>query len=225
MILHNRCRNQENVIYACTHIGGNDIQRCFEAVQDHAYLLLGDPCGLYKSFTGGILFLNGVICLETRDKVDRRIAEYRSIELLKKGGSLMIFPEGAANIEPSAPVMHMLSGAVRMARRTGKDIVPVAVECYDDKYYINIGSKIHITPLSDDKKMTEQLRDILSTLKWHIWENQGVFRRSSIRTMTDEEFALSIVKRVEWEGATLKDIYETRYHVKNEMELEKKIFE
>ena len=75
---------------------------------------------------------------------------------------------------------------------------------------------MHIEATANDKEKTEVLRDILAKLMWQIWERQGLFRRSAIQMMTDEEFALSVVNRVVWEGYTLKDVYETRYHVKSE---------
>ena len=63
--------NYQNVIFAATHIGGNDIQRIYEAIRSHTYLLFGDPGDLYRNFTGLILYCNGVIWLETRNRLDR----------------------------------------------------------------------------------------------------------------------------------------------------------
>ena len=52
------------VIYACTHIGGNDIQRFFEAIKEHTYLFLGDPKELYRDISGLLLNTNGVISFD-----------------------------------------------------------------------------------------------------------------------------------------------------------------
>lgn len=136
-VIGDKRSSTKNVIYACTHIGGQDVQRVFEAIKSHAYLFLGDPGILYWGVLGTITYLNGAIYLETRDKYDRKIASERAVELLNYGGSLLIFPEGAWNIEPSAPVMGIFGGAIRMARRSGCDIVPVAVELYENTYIVN----------------------------------------------------------------------------------------
>lgn len=60
------------------------MESCFEAIKKHAFLFIGDPRELYRNFDGLILFLNGMICLETRSKTDRRIAKENALRLLKK---------------------------------------------------------------------------------------------------------------------------------------------
>ena len=125
-------------IFACTHIGGNDIQRTFQIINEPAYLMLGDPGILYKMPIYQALKLNGVIPLETKDRYDRKIAYNRSIELLKNGGNLLIYPEGAWNVSPNVIVMKLFTGTVRLAKETGAEIVPIAVEQYDNKFYFNI---------------------------------------------------------------------------------------
>lgn len=206
-----RCSNR-NVIYACTHIGGNDVQRVFEAIRSQAWLFLGDPGALYRGVLGLMIYLNGAVYLETRDKYDRKIAEARATEILKKGGSLLIFPEGAWNIEPSIPVMHLYPGTARMARKTGCDIIPIAIEVYGARYVVNIGQNLSFSGRSeDDRELTRELRDILASLKWEIWEREGTFSRQEYQFVDDEEYAQSVIHRKDW-GYTLKDAYETRYH-------------
>lgn len=135
VIISDKRTSDKNVIYAAAHIGGNDAQRVFEAIRKHTYLMFGDPGISYRGLLGFLSYLNGVICLETRDKTDRRIAEERAVELLNMGGNLLIFPEGAWNIEPHLPIMKIFKGAVRISQRTGTEIVPIAIEQYDNTYY------------------------------------------------------------------------------------------
>ena len=97
---------------------------------------MGDPCILYKDISGLLLYLNGCIFLETNDKDDRHIAYLRALELLKGGGSLMIFPEGARNGSENLPVMPLFSGTAKMAIETKTKIVPVAIEQYDTRFII-----------------------------------------------------------------------------------------
>ena len=137
-----RVKNNHPKVFACTHIGGNDIQRTFEAIKDPAYLFLGDPQELYRNLEGLLLYLNGVICLETRDKIDRGIAKKRSIELLEKGGNLLIYPEGAWNISPNLPVMKLYKGAVNIAVKTKADLIPIAIEQIENHFYVSIGKNI-----------------------------------------------------------------------------------
>lgn len=81
-----RRKSDKPRIYACTHIGGHDVETCFEAIKEHAFLFIGDPREAYRNFDGLLLFLNGMICLETRSKSDRKIAKENAVQFLYRGG-------------------------------------------------------------------------------------------------------------------------------------------
>lgn len=206
------------VIYVCTHIGSNDIQRIFEAIEEHAYLFLGDPRGAYRGEFGFLLFLNGAICLETRDKADRHIAKERAIELLKRNGSLMIFPEGAWNPSPQLLVMKIFKGTAEMLQAAHAIMVPVAIEQYECTYYVNIGEEYDFSDSSlSTLEITERIREILATLRWQIWESRGIFRRKelgecSIWSTADKKF-LGYE-----EMCSIQDVLETMYVEKNTMD-------
>lgn len=210
-----REKTNKPVIYAATHIGGNDIQRIFEAINDHAYLFLGDPKETYIDATGILLDLNGVIRLETDDKVDRAIGYNRAVELIKKGGSLLIFPEGAWNIIENLLVLKLYNGTVRMANETEVDIIPMAIEQYANRFFVNIGKNIPYDPekSGDIIAMNDLLRDTLATLKWDIWERIGDSTRASITKDEITKFRESIVARCGY-GYTIEDVYKTMYHDK-----------
>lgn len=211
-------RQIQPTVYVCTHIGGNDIQRVFEAIQGHAYLFLGDPGELYRGILSWILFMNGVICLETRDKEDRRIAKARAIELLKKKGSLLIFPEGAWKVSPNLPVMKLFKGTAGIVKETGSVVVPIAVEQYDNSFLVNIGEEHDFSGSNlSEIELTDKLREILATLKWEIWERRGMFRRKSLREQSVMDYAMSVIDRQDY-GYSLLDVLETMYSDKNGLE-------
>lgn len=214
-----RIRKIVPTIYACTHIGGYDVESLFEAIVNPCYLFLGDPREVYYNLDGLLLFLNGVICLDLYDKDDRYIAKQTAISLLKQGGSLMIFPEGAWNITENKPVMYLFSGAAQMAIASGADIIPVAVERYGDSYYVNIGENIECKDeTSDDKeKLTEKLRDTLATLKWEIWERKGMCKRCMISTDYSDKFLKEIIGEKNT-SYTVEDVWNTMYRPDNKLE-------
>ena len=211
-------KNDKPRIYACTHIGGNDIQRTFQVIKEPAYLMLGDPGILYKKLIYKGLEMNGVIPLETTDKEDRKIAYSRAIELLNKGGNLLIYPEGAWNVSPNLVVMKIFTGTVRMAKETGAEIIPIAVEQYGQDFYFNIGSNYTISANSkmDDKELTADLRDKLVTLKWEIMEHQPMLLRKDITPNYLEEFQKEIVDRCNYGyGFSFLDALNESYHDKS----------
>lgn len=213
-----RVKNNHPKVFACTHIGGNDIQRTFEAIKDPAYLFLGDPQELYRNLEGLLLYLNGVIYLETRDKIDRGIAKKRSIELLEKGGNLLIYPEGAWNISPNLPVMKLYKGAVNIAVKTKADLIPIAIEQVENHFYVSIGKNIITSDMEniDTNLLNQTLRDAMATEKWHIWESVGVYSRDIVKDQTVDNYQQSIVKKCSY-NFTLEDVLETMYKDPNEI--------
>lgn len=215
---HNDNSNKPK-IYACTHIGGNDIQRTFQVIKKPAYLMLGDPGILYKMPIYYGLKLNGVIPLETTDRIDRKIAYCKSIELLNNGGNLLIYPEGAWNVSPNVFVMKTFTGTVRLAMETGAEIVPIAVEQYGNNFYFNIGENYSIEPdFSPEmvKYYNEDLREKLATLKWDIMEKQEELERRNIPDNYLDTFQKEIVDRCNYGyGFSLQDALNESFHDKN----------
>lgn len=210
-ILGNHKKYKEQVIYACTHIGGDDCQRNFEAIRRGCWWFIGDPGGLYKEASGLLLHLNGCIMLDTGDKEDRNIAYLRAVELLGAGGSLMIYPEGARNGTENLPVMGLFQGTAKMAMETRIKIVPVAIEQYDNRFVVNFGNEILPGKFQSNKDLTQKLRDVLATLKWEIWENEDLVIRRSLADNYRELFIKEFEERI-YPYDTLESVERTRYH-------------
>lgn len=204
-------------IYACTHIGGNDVQRVFEAIREHAYLFIGDPKELYWDAMGAVLKVNGAICFETHSKPDRKIAYKRAVELLRKGGNLVIYPEGAWNITVNLPVMQLYLGAARMAIETDAEIIPVAIEQYGKTFVVNIGENIR-TEKKDAEVLTKILRERLAALKWEIWESRGVFQRKKMDMLSLRKWAEKVVERCDY-SFTVQDVLDTMFIPKGDEEM------
>lgn len=215
IVSDNRGVINDGTIFAVTHIGGNDVEITFETLELPAYLFLGDPRELYCNIDGFMLFLNGAICVETDDKNDRYIAKKSAIELLKKGGNLIIYPEGTWNISENLLILPLYAGCLEMAKESRANIVPVALEKYNNTYYVNVGEQIHYEEieLSDKAEMARVLRDNLATLKWEILEQFGVHKREDIPDNYVLEFINEIMNGKET-SFTVEDAYKSIYRPK-----------
>lgn len=205
------------IIYACTHPGGDEIQRAFQVIGKPSYLMLGNPGKMYRMPLYYGLLLNGVIPLETFDREDRKIAYHRAVELLKKGGNLLIFPEGVWNTTPNSLVMKIFTGTVRMAKETGAEIVPIAIQQYDKTFYFNIGSNYSI-PKSTEKSievLNNELRDKLSTLQYELLKCSKPLNRSEINNSVVEFQNKYFGKAASDLGFTIEDTVKERFHDKN----------
>lgn len=203
------------LIYAATHIGWHDVEMTVASIKAHAYIFWGDPGEMYRRIEMLLFGFNGAVCCDSAYRDDCRIAKETCIRLLRQGGSLLIYPEGAWNIIENQVVMPLYSGTTEMALRSGCDIVPVAIEQYDRRYYVNIGENINLDghEISQKKEAAEYLREILCTLKWEIWEKYGNALRKDIPEGYLETFLAQYEAQTD-EAYTLEDIRNTRYHPK-----------
>ena len=215
-ILHDRRINTDKpIIYACTHIGRYDIEMALESIQDTCFLFFGNPGKLYRSFDGIVAYLLGFIGCDTTEKEDRHIAKELAIRTLKQGGNILIWPEGAWNITENEVVMKLYTGAVEMAIRSGADIVPIAIEQYGKSFYVNIGKNISLdksTNLNEKRKLSDDLRDILCTLKWEIWEQFPIIPRSSLPENMRQIFVETIMSETA-NDYTIEEIERDRFHI------------
>lgn len=209
------------VIYAITHIDKYDFQLVSEALKEHQYPFAGDPETMYRSFDGAVLGLNGVIYCDTESKIDRKIAKNTSIDLLKSGKNLLIYPEGVWNVTSNLLMLPLFPGIIEMAKETGCDIVPVAIERYDKDYIINIGKEFSVdTKLAAGLNMDEikmDLRDEMATLKWDIMqslpksesaeETYYNTKRSELGIFKEEEKKFQDERLNEWTNPETKQPY------------------
>ena len=214
-ILHDEREDTDKpIIYACTHIGRYDIEMALESIQDTCFLFLGSPGKLYRSLDGVLVYLFGFIGCDTTEKEDRHIAKELAIRTLKQGGNILIFPEGAWNITENQVVMKLYTGTIEMAIRSGADIVPIAIEQYEKSFYINIGKIISLDETSDlnkKRKLSDDLRDTLCTLKWEIWEQFPITKRSSLPENMGQIFVEKIMSETA-NDYTIEEIERDRFH-------------
>lgn len=214
-ILHDEREDTDKpIIYACTHIGRYDIEMALESIQDTCFLFLGSPGKLYRSLDGVLVYLFGFIGCDTTEKEDRHIAKELAIRTLKQGGNILIFPEGAWNITENQVVMKLYTGTIEMSIRSGADIVPIAIEQYEKSFYINIGKNISLDETSDlnkKRKLSDDLRDTLCTLKWEIWEQFPITKRSSLTENMGQIFVEKIMSETA-NDYTIEEIERDRFH-------------
>lgn len=199
-LIHDRRKKTDQpIIFAVTHVGKFDVEVVSEAIREHYYLLSGDYEHIQGIIDAPFLNANGVIYFNERVKADRRSASERMISLLKQGGNLMYFPEGTWNLSPNLPMLPCYWGIIDVARNGGATIIPVAAEQYEKHFVINIGDNFDVTHYGNDKKQAiEDLRDILATLKWEIWEAQPLLRREDVKPEDWDNYIKTRLK--EWPG-------------------------
>lgn len=200
------------VIYAITHIGKFDYQIITEALDEHTYAFAGDPEEMYGTFDGKFMETEGVIWCDTEDYFDRYIAQETAVALLKRGTSLMIYPEGIWNITSNLLMLPLFPGVIKIAQEAEVDIVPVAIEQYGNKFYIRIEENMVIDNSdTNDKEYIEQkrqeLRNILAKSKLDIIRTMPQEIRSTLKDYDDLEKEFQEKRLNEWVDKDKKTFY------------------
>lgn len=215
-----RDKSEKPVIYAITHVGMYDFQIVSEAIRDHQYVFAGDPETMYRTMDGLAMSLNGVVFCDTESKDDRYIAKETAKDVLNKGKNLVLYPEGVWNLSANLLSLPLFPGIIDIALDTNCDIVPVAVEQYDKDFVVNIGERFNVgtldNTLDDESKKQyrdtkkEELRNILSTLKWEIMESRPIEERKTIGDYKEAEDKFVNNRLNEWVNKKTNETYYTR---------------
>lgn len=205
------------VIYAVTHIGKCDYEMVVEACDIFAYPFAGDWEMMYATVDDYFLRANGVLYVDTVDKEDRKNSFAYMIKALKQGVPMLIYPEGIWNLTENLPVMKIFHGAVQAARECRVPIVPIAVEQFEKRFWINVGEELQFEH-TDEREAVQILRDAMATLKWEIWETFPKEKRENISEGCHEDFVRNRI--AEFAGFD-KQIIESRiYRDRTDRELE-----
>lgn len=200
------------IVYAVSHIGKFDFERVNEIIPNHFFVAVADYKVMYGNINGIFMYLTGVVWINEKSRQDRNNSKQIMTSILRQGDNILIFPEGTWNLSENEIIRDTSFGAVHCALEANAIIVPIAMEQYDKRFVINVGgcldpmviarkySKIKYSELNDDKKEDKEaaiqirtetnriLRDAMATLKYEIWEKEGVAKRIDISNNYWEEF-------------------------------------
>lgn len=91
-----------------------------------------------------------------------------------------------------------------MAISASAAVIPIAVEKYGKHFVICPGEMIDPIRLQADKhRLTIILRDELASLKWKIWEREGICQRNTLPTLYWEKFIQE--RRSKWKGYSIRE--------------------
>ncbi len=177
------------VIFASTH----------QSVLDGFCLIPYNPkhCVILHSLNANRLLLlaqidTGLILVSKKDNENRINAKLDMIKILLKGHSILYFPESAWNLSPNKLHLPMSFGFLEIAKKTQVPVVPVVMECtYDSttdkekikKLHISYGRPINVGIEDDLSKKLLEYEEIISTIRWNLIEEKGLFQRAKTTNM------------------------------------------
>ncbi len=183
---------KQPIIFVVNHSRFQDTPLACKAVKKHSYVL----AGVQKlPFLDEFFFhANGSIFVDRKDKKDMALSKEAMEEYLKKGQSLIVFPEGTWNLSDSLMVMEMKWGIVDVAKDTNAQIIPLSLD-YDQESmicYARFGTPILVQDFDDKLEAIGTIRDAMATLRWEQMEKYPTLSRK-------DEKAIAILRKRKWE--------------------------
>ncbi len=112
---------------------------------------------------------------------------------------------------------HLYAGAVDLAITCGAQIVPIAIKRDGDRFYFILGKNISYDGCryEDRFRLTDELRDHMSSLKWEMFEHFPAVRRNELPDTADEDFLKSIMTPNITSVMTIDEVRAAAFHPKD----------
>lgn len=194
------------VIFAHTHQGILDNFAWIPTTSKHALIL---HASRVNKFLIAAQLNTGLVLVNKSDPQSRSNAKLDMIKLLLDGHSIVIFPESTWNLSPNKLHLPMNFGFIDIAKKTGVPIVPVVDEyTYDSssqkekikRIHIRFGKPIHVMRMDSLKDKLEEYQEAISTIRWELFEEKGIFRRDKLSNTEYINFVEGNLKNLKMGG-------------------------
>lgn len=168
------------IIFAANHSAFQDTPIMLRVTKRRSYALLGTQ---NLAFIDRVFFaLNGTIWVDRRDKADMAATKNGILAYLRRGQSVLWFPEGTWNLTASQLMMPMKWGIIEVARSAGAQIIPAALDYNREANTcrVKFGAPMAGDVLENRAEAIRDLRDTMATLRWDLMSSQPVLHRADI---------------------------------------------
>ncbi len=172
--------SKQPIIYVVNHTCSLDIPIMARLTNMRPYFLLGtQQLGKLEKF---YFQMTGSIFVDRKDKEDRANSKKAMIEYIKKGRSIVIFPEGTWNLTDNQMLLPTKWGIMDVAKSTGARVIPVILDydLYEDAVIAKLGHSCQLCIDQDNMDLMYCMRDTMATMRWDLWERKGIYKREDI---------------------------------------------
>lgn len=221
----------EGYIFVGNHTCPEDIETMINIIDRNVYLILGSVESLKYNPETYLSWLNGMIVFDILDRQERSEL-IPKMERVLRTQSILIYPEGSHNYDFNKLIKPIYDGAVNLALKTGKSIVPITMlkDCDNRISYIDVGTpinmqKIHLNvqeyfPGKEEsekyriKSMSSYLRDKMATAVYFMMERhfEPIKRREyrDIEGKLIDDYVADTFEKLKWKH----DVFEAEYLTK-----------
>lgn len=152
-------------IFVSTHYHSEDIITNLRALDRPTYALIGTTYQLEHNFQMYGAWLNGIVYVNRNDENSRAESLRIMKWLLEQGISVLIYIEGGWNNTENLLVQQIFSGAHKLSKETGIEVVPMSnfLEPESNTIHISFSSPLKSYNYTKEEANGE-IRDALATL-------------------------------------------------------------
>ena len=190
------------IIFVANHGAFPDTPIMCRVTGRRSYALLGVQ---NLAFIDWIFFiLNGVIWVDRKNKADMAASKEGLVVYLKKGRSVLWFPEGTWNLTANQLMMPMKWGVIDVARQSDAQIIPAVMDYDREKMVCSVkfGTPVSGPDLENKSEAIRDLRDTMATLRWELMCDRPVLHRADITLEQLEEEMYRVIDEyppLDWE--------------------------
>ncbi len=173
---------EEPVIYAFNHGFVEDSVTPAIITGKSGYFISGNMAMSLNSVYGLLMYMNGTIFLNRRNKQSKQSIINKSVDALRMGTSLYFYPEGVWNKTINQLTLNFWPGIVRVAHKAKAYIVPVIQLPVGNKIYASQLEPFDVSAYGEENlhKALEDLRTIFNTELWRLMEKYAQFSHNEL---------------------------------------------
>lgn len=167
------------VIFVANHGAFYDTPIVLKATGKRSYIL----SGLQKLyFIDWIFFtVNGAVWVDRKNKKDMSAVKDVLLQYLKKGQSILWFPEGTWNLTPDKLMLPMKWGIIDIAHKADAQIIPVVLHYNKESLICSVkfAPPMYGDDFTDKQRAICTLRDTMATMRWEFISSEGIIERNN----------------------------------------------
>lgn len=194
------------VIFASTHQGVLDNFVWLPQCPKHSVILHGAETS--KLLLAAQVDIGLILVTKQKENIENRMhAKFDMMSILLHGGSVWMCPETAWNLSPNKLHLPLNYGFLDTAQKVEIPVVPMVIEyTYKNSFEKEIITKVHIEygkPIyvgTEDSLLEklEEYKECVSTMRWKLIEEKGLFHRANISTQEYINFVKGNLKNLEF---------------------------
>lgn len=162
-----KLEKDEPYIFVAGHSFPGEIGSNLSAVDRSTYVVIGTTDHVLYDPQMYFAWLNGLIYVDKFDPKSRKDCQKKMLKVLKKGSSVILYPEGILNNSENSLCGDIYSGFYHVAKAANVKVVPIlsANPYKTDTIHIKASEPIDVSDLTKEEAI-RVVTDELATLKW-----------------------------------------------------------